>query len=439
MIKQKNAVEIIHIEDDAEWSLVVRDFIGKNIDLKTNIFTSSTSVDAIRRVSAISAPCIIIADLRLGDGSNYDGFHWLMEEMKTFGKKNPLTEVFVLSGEMNKLVKEVLLGQGVPEKHIFDKGYWAESQDRFLELINNAIDRLTTTREDHMTSIFLSHSWKDKFFVRELAKKIEGYGIKVWLDEAELKVGDSLTQKIGEAIDTTDFVGVVLSSNSVNSEWVQRELQAAMHKEFSKRKVVILPILLESVEIPTFLRDKVYADFSTSEKSESSFPQLLKALGVTSEKIESIHEPTLERKVLSPKQSHSEQKLEIFEDISIIDLDDQRSYKPTEDKLLYNMYLKLSRTPPSEWELIFDAERRFPRHTMWRRAWLEGQFIVIHCVPDELEKYHLSDLNEDLRNSNKKYREYLIELAQQEIREMDASKTERDDMKALKKRLGFGK
>lgn len=434
----QSSIEIIHIEDEIDWRNEVQEFLNTHLDLRVTSFTSSTTMGAIRRASAIGKPCIIIADLRLEDKvSDFDGYFWLVEEMKTFIENNPLTEVFVLSGQLNELILESLIRQGIPKQHIFDKGTWAESQDRFLEAINAASYRIT--REDQMISIFLSHSWKDKFFVRELAKKIESYGIKVWLDEAELKVGDSLIQKIGEAIETTDFVGVVLSSNSVNSEWVQRELQAAMQKEFRKRKVVVLPILLESVEIPIFLRDKVYADFSTPEKSESSFPQLLKALGTRAEKIEPIHEPKEEGGVLLSKQSYTEQKLEIFEDINIIDLDEQHSYKPDEDKKLYNMYLKLSRTPPSEWEQIFDAERRFPRHTMWRRAWLEGQFIVIHCVPEELEKYHLSDLNEDVKNSNKKYREYLTELAQQEIREMDVEKTERENMKSLKKRLGFGK
>ena len=107
-----------------------------------------------------------------------------------------------------------------------------------------------------MGSIFLSHSSKDKFFVRELAERLRGYGVKVWLDEAEIKVGESLSTKIGKAIDENDYVGVVLSQNSINSEWVQRELQVAIHKEFSKKQVVVLPMLLEKVEIPPFLRDK---------------------------------------------------------------------------------------------------------------------------------------------------------------------------------------
>ncbi len=242
-----------------------------------------------------------------------------------------------------------------------------------------------------MPSIFLSHSSKDKFFVRELAERLKNTGVKVWLDEAEIKIGDSLTDKVGKAIDETDFVGVVLSHNSVNSEWVQRELQVAMQKEFSGRKIVVLPLVLEAVEIPPFLRDKLYADFTTPENYLNNFPRLLKALGIEEKKTKAIPEPAPQARP-APTLTSAERRLADFEDISISELDHKQSFKPDPAKLLYNIHLRLSSSPPSEWQEIFEAERRFPRHNMWRRAWVEGQHIIIHCVPDELEKYHLKDL-----------------------------------------------
>ena len=48
-----------------------------------------------------------------------------------------------------------------------------------------------------MTSIFLSHSHVDKPFVRRLASDLIDSGVKVWLDEAEILIGDSLIEKIG--------------------------------------------------------------------------------------------------------------------------------------------------------------------------------------------------------------------------------------------------
>ena len=62
-----------------------------------------------------------------------------------------------------------------------------------------------------MSSIFLSHNSKDKPFVRSLARYLEKAGIKVWVDEAEINVGDSLIQKISNGIENMRYLGVILS------------------------------------------------------------------------------------------------------------------------------------------------------------------------------------------------------------------------------------
>jgi hypothetical protein len=117
-----------------------------------------------------------------------------------------------------------------------------------------------------MSTIFLSHNHNDKSFVRELAKYLQQYGIEVWVDEAEIKVGDSLTDKVGKAITENAFFGVVISKHSAKSAWVERELQIALQREFREKRVVVLPILLDDSELPVFLSDKLYADFSAPEK-----------------------------------------------------------------------------------------------------------------------------------------------------------------------------
>jgi len=327
-------------------------------------------------------------------------------------------------------------------------GYMEELSDSMLRPLPKILDatvvssnniskkKLASKELDKMPSIFLSHNAKDKFFVRELADRLSRLGVKVWIDEAEIKIGDSLTEKIGSAIEKTDFVGIVLSRNSINSQWVQKELQIALQEEFRKKKVVVLPLLLEPVELPPFLRDKLYADFTSPEKFSQSFPKLLEALKIPKEKSDAL---IVETKIEKPsvKVSKAEETLSNFIDVTIMDLDLERSYKPDESKFLYNMYLKLSTRPSDDWVQIFNAERRFPRHTMWRDAWIEREFIIINCVPEELEKIHLGDLKEDVLNANTKYRQYLFEQAQHEAKEKDHEKTEIEKLQNLKKRLDF--
>jgi hypothetical protein len=49
-------------------------------------------------------------------------------------------------------------------------------------------------------SIFLSHAHEDKPFVRYLARHLTSHGVRVWVDEAEMGVGDSLLEKITTSI-----------------------------------------------------------------------------------------------------------------------------------------------------------------------------------------------------------------------------------------------
>lgn len=130
-----------------------------------------------------------------------------------------------------------------------------------------------------MSSIFLSHSSKDKIFVRRLAKRLSKDGIRVWLDEADLKIGDPLIHRISEAIEQADFVGAVISRNSVASNWVQKELSMAATKEIAAKKVIVLPILIDQCEIPDFLKDKMYADFTDRKQFNRVYVKLLETLG----------------------------------------------------------------------------------------------------------------------------------------------------------------
>lgn len=318
-------------------------------------------------------------------------------------------------------------------------GTYRERREFIWNEFNPILEMAETNDKDDPKSIFISHSSKDKFWVRALAERLKGYGVKVWLDEAEINIGDSLTKKIGEAIESTDYVGVVLSHNSVDSPWVQRELQIASQKEINGKKVVVLPILIENVEMPAFLKDKLYADFTDSSKFDSGLSKLLKALEVPVVKEVEVVEtkPTGLPQEAPAQLALRKGELATFEDIRIVTLDVAKSHKPDPSKSLYNMYLKLSSLPPSEWRQIFDAERRFPRHAMWRDAWIEGDYIVVHCVPDEIEKYHGNDIGIDVRNTNLKYRQYLMEEAQKEAEKIEQPASERRKLEELKRRLKF--
>ena len=132
-----------------------------------------------------------------------------------------------------------------------------------------------------MGRVFLSHNHSDKPFVRMLATDIKASGIKIWLDEVELKVGDSLILRISEALGEADYVVAFLSTNSVRSNWVKKELAIATTLGINGNRVTVLPLLLGEIQdrdIPPFLADQLYADFRQPEQYDSSFRELLRRL-----------------------------------------------------------------------------------------------------------------------------------------------------------------
>lgn len=124
--------------------------------------------------------------------------------------------------------------------------------------------------------VFISYSRANADFVDHLAQQLVVERVHVWLDRWELNVGDSIIDRIQSAIQASDYLCVVLSKASLESEWCKKELNAALIRELDERKVVVLPVLLEACTIPVFLREKLYADFRTS--FSDGFDQLRRAL-----------------------------------------------------------------------------------------------------------------------------------------------------------------
>lgn len=109
--------------------------------------------------------------------------------------------------------------------------------------------------------IFISYSHADKDFATRLAHQLVMHKANVWIDEWELHVGDSLIDRIQQAIQDSSALLVILSKSFVESEWCKKELSGGLIRELEERRVVVLPVLLEDCKIPIFLKDKLYADF----------------------------------------------------------------------------------------------------------------------------------------------------------------------------------
>lgn len=130
---------------------------------------------------------------------------------------------------------------------------------------------------DGMQQIFISYSRKDIAFVRKLAGDLEKAGYDVWWDVSDLRGGDDWLRLIPAAIDASQFVIVVLSPNSITSDWVKKEYTQAL----SLRKRLI-PIMFNRASVPFALNTLNYIDFTTDDYA-TNLKALLDTLGYKGE------------------------------------------------------------------------------------------------------------------------------------------------------------
>jgi hypothetical protein len=114
-----------------------------------------------------------------------------------------------------------------------------------------------------MPSVFISYNHRDRQFVRRLAEDLRRAGIRAWVDEYEILPGDSITEKTTQGINTSDYMLVVVSKNSVNSSWVSKEVSAAFMRDPESSSRRVIPLKIDDTALPPKLGDILYVDFST--------------------------------------------------------------------------------------------------------------------------------------------------------------------------------
>lgn len=88
--------------------------------------------------------------------------------------------------------------------------------------------------------VFVSHAGPDKdTVVRPLADALTDRGLRVWYDEFELRIGDSLRRKIDAGIARSRFGIVVLSASFFAREWPQYELDGLVTMSLTGRQVLL--------------------------------------------------------------------------------------------------------------------------------------------------------------------------------------------------------
>jgi TIR domain len=102
--------------------------------------------------------------------------------------------------------------------------------------------------------VFLSYDRADKAFARALSSELARRGLSVWRGEEEALPGDNWALQVGEALKKSKAMVVLVSPESMRSNWVRREIEYALGDLRYEGR--LFPVLVRPTDdVPWILRE----------------------------------------------------------------------------------------------------------------------------------------------------------------------------------------
>ena len=145
-----------------------------------------------------------------------------------------------------------------------------------------------TSEDIRYYSCFISYSSKDDSFAQRLHADLQDNAVRCWFAPVDMKIGDEIRPRIDQSIRMQDKLLVVLSEHSIESDWVEDEVETAIEEESKRKETVLFPIRLDEAVMDTneawaakIRRTRHIGDFSRWKEHDSyqqAFDRLLRDL-----------------------------------------------------------------------------------------------------------------------------------------------------------------
>ena len=164
-----------------------------------------------------------------------------------------------------------LRGVGLPDMLI----------DYLPSLLNQPIQRY---------KCFISYSSRDDDFAKRLHADMQDNKVRCWFAPHDMKIGAKIWDTIDAAIRVHDKVLLILSENSIASEWVEDEVNKAFAEERDRKQTVLFPVCIDDAVLnakeswAAKVRERHIGDFTRWKDHDAykeSFERLLRDLAVT--------------------------------------------------------------------------------------------------------------------------------------------------------------
>jgi hypothetical protein len=73
--------------------------------------------------------------------------------------------------------------------------------------------------------VFLSHARKDSALARQLADRLTHGGFTVWDPEEEIAPGDNWAKKVGNALESSEWMVILLTPGALRSDWLRHDIE----------------------------------------------------------------------------------------------------------------------------------------------------------------------------------------------------------------------
>jgi TIR domain len=129
----------------------------------------------------------------------------------------------------------------------------------------------------HTHDVFMSHNSLDKKVVRDLAIRLRDRGLRVWFDEWEVRIGDSIPSKIEAGLEGSRVLLFCNSEHAVGSAWAKFELQTFQFRDPLNRERRYVVLRLDDTPLTVTLAPFLYVDWRNGDADE--FEKLVLACG----------------------------------------------------------------------------------------------------------------------------------------------------------------
>ncbi|MCF7919924.1 MAG: TIR domain-containing protein [Candidatus Cloacimonetes bacterium] len=169
----------------------------------------------------------------------------LIESITTPKERQKIYNDLISNEELiNKINEEDILNCSkfyhVCEQLTTLKGFFESKKIKEKTIVNKVI-----LKKSHKAFISYESSLKE-IFVRPLVDLLTKEGINVWFDDFEIKIGDSISEKIQEGLTQCEKCILVISPEYIkNKSWAKREFKSITALEMQREQNMIIPVWFE--------------------------------------------------------------------------------------------------------------------------------------------------------------------------------------------------